>query len=166
MAKITSKSDKSVAEINAPIELLLDEVQNFITANNIQNPNVTFSNEEIKQFKRNKITTEVGDTNTLLGVMADNQTILLDLACINILSINEEQDSTTKANQINQITDLYNIDWDQIVIKAREWVTKRKNHDIKTTTSLKGLDTIFNDIATTSTKVTNVLSKTSDELTT
>ena len=134
--------------------------------NNIQNPSVTFSNEEVKQFKRYKITTEVGDTNTLLGVMADNQTVLLDLTCINLLSINKESESDHKTNQINQITDLYNISWDAIINKAQEWVTKRKNHEIKTTASLKGLDTIFNDIATTSTKVTNILSKPSDELTT
>lgn len=107
--------------------------------------------QEIKTGIRNEIKEKIGDTESMVGIMADVQVILLDLACIAITS-------ATNPDEQQKIANFYGLDWQLIHLKANEWLNKRKTEEIKTTTKSKGLENIFQDIAYASTVTSEIIS--------
>lgn len=108
--------------------------------------------QEVKANARDDIKEQIGDTETLLGIMSDVLVILLDLSCVSLSSITSEEEK-------QKIIQLYAIDWESIQTKSNEWLNKRHTGEIKTTTTVKGLNKIFEDVAYASTITSEILSR-------
>lgn len=147
-----------VAETNQ-IGINIPEFLKFFGYKDINNEliSVQYSDLEKRYIKRRRIESEVADIPTLLGTIADANSIVFDLILIDLLSIDKMSDHEQRQFKIEQIKQTFNIEWKDFVNLANKWLEQRKTGAILTTVGIKGIHYIFDDIAKNSTQVTQII---------
>ena len=111
-----------------------------------------------RQLIRNKITNEAGDTKSLLGTVSDTASYMLDDTIMDVLAVEASADSSYKAKRISLYEELHGDDsWETVVTNAQSWFDKRKSGEIKLPSDVKSIESVFEDVATRSTGIANIL---------
>ncbi len=109
-----------------------------------------------KQVLRKKITKNVGDTESLLGTTADAVAYAIDDISMDILAVAGSANSSYKDKRIELYNNLHGDNaWDKAVVAAQSWFDNRKSGVIKLPIDIKGVETVFADVAKNGTGVTN-----------
>jgi len=113
---------------------------------------------ESKKFIRLTIEREVTDYKSLLGTTSDASSYALDDTVMDILAVEASADSSYKAARISLFEELHGEDsWQTAVTYSQAWFDKRKTKEIKLTTDVKGIQKVFEEVATRSTGVATIL---------
>lgn len=109
-----------------------------------------------REETRRAITSNVGDTPSLLGTISDGAGILVALAFADIVALN---DNTTFAAYRTAKLDAYTAlaNGADIAALATSALAKIQNGDAKLTASVKGLEAVINETLARSTAVAEIL---------
>jgi hypothetical protein len=111
-----------------------------------------------KEIIRTVILHNIADDKSLLGTTADAASYALDDTAIDILAVNASADSSYKSARIDLFEQLHGKDsWETAVSNAQSWFDKRKSGEIKLPPDVKGIESVFEDVATRSTGVATIL---------
>ena len=114
-----------------------------------------------KQALRKRISEKVGDPETLLGVVSDASAYAIDQTAMDILAVNSSADSSYKAARIRLHEEFYGENtWAKTVDFSQKWFDQRKDKTIRLPVDIKGIETVFEDIAKSGIGVTNELEAT------
>jgi hypothetical protein len=109
-----------------------------------------------KQALRKRIEQKVGDPETLLGVVSDASAYAIDQTAMDILAVNTSADSSYKTARIRLHEEFYGADsWTKTVDFSQKWFEQRKAKQIRLPVDIKGIETVFADIAKSGIGVTN-----------
>ena len=112
----------------------------------------------IKQIKkevlRTNIALKVGDDKSLLGTVSDAASYALDDVAMSVIALDSSDSSSYKTAKIELFEQLHGDNsWQIAVNNARAWFDARKNGTIKLPPDIKGISSVFQDIAARSTGV-------------
>lgn len=165
MIKMAIIKQKKTGEKSA---IPLDQVTDFFNQTN-ENGDLIFtktdydvilSADENRTVIRATIEEKVADDKSLLGTTADAASYALDDTAMDILAIEASADNSYKAARISLFQELHGTDsWKKAVTNAQKWFDLRKAGDIKLPSDVKGIQSVFTDVATRSTGVANILER-------
>ncbi len=111
-----------------------------------------------RQKVRRGITRQVGDAETLLGITSDAAAYAIDQIAIDILALADSADSSYKNNRINLHEQFYGEgSWAKTVTFCQQWFDQRKTQQITLPVDIKGIESVFADVAASGTGVATVL---------
>lgn len=111
-----------------------------------------------KQKVRRKIEQSAGDLASLLGTTSDAAAYALDDTAMDLLAITESDNSSYKSARIRLFEEQHGKgSWEKATMAAQRWFDGRKANTIQLPIDVKGIDSVFADIATRSTSTTQAL---------
>lgn len=123
------------------------------------------SNTEIspKDQVRNQISL-IADDKSLLGTTSDAATYAVDDTAMDILAVANSADSSYKKERIALFEQLHGEgSWSNAVTFSKEWFDARKDRKIKLPIDVKGIASVFNDVAERGTGVAIILKKAAEQ---
>ncbi|MDQ7091751.1 MAG: hypothetical protein Q9M50_14140 [Methylococcales bacterium] len=110
-----------------------------------------------KNIIRNKIL-EIGDDKSFIGTISDAASYAIDNITMDTLALSNSADSSYKKERISLFEKLHGVNsFANAVIKSQEWFDKRVSKEIILPIDNKGVERVFNDLATRGHAVASIL---------